>query len=143
MSWRDQLFALSETDAAAVSRRAGEVSRETGCTMGSAFTVALSELDSGLLARGPGVFEPAGERTVRFFLIHEPNDCDPDYRWQCRVIMTWALDGDGLPRTENGHGETREHALAMARRIAAAFMFEENVGSEEWPGNDIDHLGES
>ena len=81
---------------------------------------------------------PTTTRTVDFYLLHEPTDPAPDYRWQCRVTMSWVKDGDGYSRQENGHGATADEAYALARAIAAAFMYEDTVPADGWPANKID-----
>lgn len=90
----------------------------------------------------PGRFQTPIERTVTLHPLYEAQDEDPEYRWQCRVHMSWLTDGDGAPREENGHGRTRDEAIAMARRIAAAFMVEPDLPSDVWPANGIDHIGD-
>lgn len=92
-----------------------------------------------LLAR-PVADEHPAERTVKFFPRPPEDHAEPGFRYVVDVIMDWTKDEDGLPRTEHGCGDTPEHAWKVARAIAAAFMYEQEVPATGWPENKIDHV---
>lgn len=73
------------------------------------------------------------QRTVEFYPISEPNDPDPDYRFQVRINLCWLKDGDSMVRQENVGGRTATIAMFRARQVAAQFMAAHDIGPDDWP----------
>ena len=73
-------------------------------------------------------------REARILKVEEhPEDPDPTYRWQAHYELPWLRDGDGLARHELIGGNTREEALASAKRCGEAFAAAGALAPGEWP----------